>query len=244
MVTGLILISYNDMKRLETAHDTLISSVEGHSYGIMGIDIGSTDGSLEYLQERMFTMAPKYLHEVGHLLIESGIRNKEDFRDLSRCLNAGINVFMNHSEIDKIGWIHPDMDFWNEGKGKGWLQACEKYLDDHPDVAKVAPEIQPPGPIGERPGNQCPWILKREAIQAMLDKHGRVFDSAFIGCGGFEDWNLNKELMDLGYKVMIASTPVILHEGMGTRKESNTNPDQFHNANIYGQKWGTNQAPV
>lgn len=230
---GLIIVAYNDIKLLPTAYDTLIKSI-GVPFGLVGIDVGSSDGSYEFLQQRMMTFSPRDLD----LLAQFGYK-PDDLPHLSRCLNLGIEVFRRSEwAVDYVGWAHVDCDYWNDSKGKGWLEYLVNYLETHPDVGKVAPESEPhPGRLGTRLGNACPWVMPKRVIEELIAKYGFVFDPRYIYMAR-EDWALNNHIRALGYKVLIAGDegcPVINHARMGSRRDS-PNYNAILNAHYYNSQ--------
>jgi hypothetical protein len=246
-VTGIILVTCNDMPLLPNMWSSFEESMVGIPHGLICVDAGSTDGSVEFMRERCWVLGPQDFERTKPFASEHTVRKPEDFKDLSRCLNLGIDVMRKQKGVHHISHIHPDMDFMNGGKGTGWIRFLENYLKEHPDVAKVAPQIDPSPSYEERPGNQCPWVLRREAIEKLLETDGYVFDVRFLRCWGAEDWDLHKRLLNLKYKIMIApgSSPIVGHEGMGTRgRERDGAGGQAANMELYCSKWKTSGPPV
>jgi len=129
---------------------------------------------------------------------------------------------------------------------EGWLPKLVAHLKAHPEIGKLAPELtqyQNHPTLGDRDGNQCPWIMPTTALRK-IEKDHKWFDENFCGIGGMEDWDINKRIMAAGMKVSIVHSVVVEHTGMGTRAKKDTNLDALHNRRYFEQKWGNTQCPV
>ena len=230
-----ILTTYNDGENMDGLYQDLIKSFSKKvlSFGLIGVDAGSSDNSVDILERLCPVLGP---HNCDSQYVKLD-RRPEEFKDLSKALNIGIDLAM-LAGSQYICWIHPDMKFFNEGRGVGWIEAQMQYLKDNPKVGKVSPEVEPSPEFGERPGHQCPWVLTAEVIEKLKKQDGYVFDEGYQLCGGYEDWDLCKRILDLGYKVMIAGKPRISHVSMGTRKKYDNNAAARFNAGLYQHKWG------
>jgi len=99
-----------------------------------------------------------------------------------------------------------------------------------------------------RPGNSCPWIIRKKALDELLIRDGCYFDEQYEYCGGYEDWDLNRRLIDNGHKVLITTKARVKHEGMVSRKKPRkisaySNAGRA-NADRYTKKWGDTKCPV
>ena len=248
MSVGLLVCSYNDRDLSEEMYPSLLASIQPESppfgWGIVCVDAGSTDGSVDFWEGNC-----PVIHKDNMQLLGPGMLNMdgEDLKHLSKALNAGFKLMMlgdaeGKHKYDYICHIHPDMKF----PQANWLETLTKYMDDNPDVAKLAADYAslPESARTERPGNQCPWIMRVTAAQELIDDDGFIFDPGYIGIGGLEDWDINARLINLGYKVWITPTVVVEHEGMGTRKRHDTNADATANRKYYHEKWGAFSPPV
>lgn len=235
---GLILTLCNDIDLIPGFYRSLVDSMpSGYSYGLMAVDGGSYDGSVEAMKT---------------------CEVRGPFADLSRALNEGIRAYLPTSKdvlirkygempnkvdaFDYIGWIHPDMKFPVEG----WLPKMVAYLKAHPEIGKLAPELsqfKDHPDLGDREGNQCPWVMPTHVLRK-IEKDHKWFDENFKGIGGMEDWDLNKRVMEAGYKVSIVHSIYVEHQGMGTRAKKDTNLDAIHNRRYFESKWGNANCPV
>lgn len=240
MTVGLIVVNFNDLGLSQKMYPTLVNSITS-PYGLVCIDVGSEDGSREFWESKCMTLGP---HN-PEILAQFGYQ-PDDLQHLSRCINLGIDVFKRDMSVDKIGWAHVDCDYYNNGQGVGWLEYLSKYLDEHQNIGKICPPSIPhPGRLYTRPGNQCPWILSMNAINALIDKYKEVFDSRYIYMH-HEDNCVNNRLKTLGYETIIIGepdAPAINHKGEASRKNSK-NSDQIrqafsHNAQLYYEEFGT-----
>lgn len=221
----------------------------GYSWGVVVIDAGATDGSKEYMMER------------GYPVIGPA-------KGLCEALNTGINYFLgDFVEADgdcwfqdarwhSIIWVHPDMRF--ESQPDWWLRLMT-FLDDHPDVWKVGPNsYNLEGEPDDRPGNTCPWAMPVEAFKALAKDanrsypgdptyrmRGQFFDENYQRCHNYDDWDLNRRIVDLGKKVWITKQSKVWHKGMGSRGTyQDTGGWGQQNAGLYVKKWATNKSPV
>jgi len=237
MTVGLLICSYNDLELSKKMYPSLIKSMSsGIPYGIVVVDGGSTDGSIEFWKSKAPVICPD-----NHSLLNQLNANPEDLRHLSRSLNIGGKYLMGGGKYSHILHPHPDMEFPQEG----WVDVMVSYIKKQPEIAKLSADWDHLR-LGDREGNQCPWIMKTSVIEKIIKKDGYWFDPEFRGIGGSEDWDLNCRLINSGYRVTITSEAIVEHEGMGTRgqKGRDTNRDALHNRSYYVNKWGTHMSPV
>lgn len=234
MSVGILTCSYNDLDMAKGMYQSLLKSMpSGYAYGLCVVDAGSTDGSVEFWEGKTA------LIHAGNQEILDGLDAKgEDLKHLSRALNIGAEWLI-RGEASYILHIHPDMLFPQHD----WITTMVEYLQRNPDIGKLAADWTHLN-LGDREGNQCPWMMPTSVIQEVRDKYGYYFDPEFLGIGGSEDWDLNARLIQMGYRVTITSDVLVEHEGMGTRSRHDTNQDALHNRGYYVTKWGTHQSPV
>ena len=220
---GLILTLYNDMPEAKLAYGTLFPSCRVVKPSLIVVDAGSTDGGRAYFCTKMLELPHSHIH-------------------LSAALNAGIFYYL--SLVTKptyIGWIHPDMEFTQVG----WLDILISCLKLHPEVGKIGPEVRDTGKPDWRRENQCPWLTPTHILQEVLSKDGYIFDEQFKYCGGYEDWDLNRRLLGMGYQTIVTNQARVKHEGMVSRKKPRVDQPDYHkadrlNAAYYAKKWGDN----
>jgi GT2 family glycosyltransferase len=215
---GIILTTWN---LLEETRKTIVSLIQNTSnYELVVVDNASNDGTQEWIKLQGFS------------IIEL-TKNT----DLAAALNLGIRYFFNKENNDvhyDMCWIHNDMIFY-----PNWLTKLQEYFEKHPECAKVASHNMRDSLAPERPGNELPCLIRG----AVLKKIG-LYDERYIGCGGYEDWDMNKRLLNDGYIVMITPESKVFHKGMATRSLRNTDPEAQHNSHQYLLKWGNTQCPV
>ncbi|WP_167859036.1 glycosyltransferase family 2 protein [Paenibacillus cymbidii] len=224
---GLLMTTYNQLADTRNALASL-KETTAEPLGLVIVDNASTDGTVQYARQN------------GYPVIEN-VRPVS----LSTAINQGLTYLLSIPDVRYIGWIHNDMTFYPR-----WLPRLVQELEAEPQIGKLAPEsFHPHGPDladaaeqfmrehqSERyPGNACPWIMPR----AVIEKAG-LFDERFIQCGGYEDWDYNNRIIELGYRVMITRGSVVWHPAMGTRKHQDELESGRHNAGVYYEKWGTN----
>lgn len=201
-------------------------------------DNGSNDGTGDYLRG------------MGIELI--GSMHPTDY---SKILNMGLRYFMESGHYRYICAIHNDMLFFDDG----WLERLADFMERHRDVGKLSPENIPSmekafrykEQIGLltsewrddfRPGNQSPWILRREVVERV-----GLFDEGYLLCGGYEDWDYNNRILRTGYKVGITRYSHVVHFAMGTRKYDSREEAEkasLYNRSLYCQRWGTTEPRV
>lgn len=195
-------------------------------YRLLVVDNHSSDGTLDFLRE-----------------VGVDVLGNASEVSLSRALNQGIARLLGDRGIAYVLWIHNDMRFF-----RGWLSGLVAAVQ-RPEIGKLAPWNVSGDPsqydddwaarfMAERrneftPGNNCPWIMRREVLERV-----GPFDERFIKCGGYEDWDYNNRVVDCGYLVGTTGASVVWHEGMGTRKHVDNTDAARHNAAVYARKWG------
>jgi GT2 family glycosyltransferase len=238
-IPGFLITTYDDMGDLPTFWNSLMSSLpDEYAYGVLTVDAGSTDGSNDFMEK----YGPVF----------------KTYKDLSVALNKGIWEYVGdlvdgefqRKKVKYVVWLHPDMRF----PEKKWLENLVDFMETHPDMGKVHPDlVEAPG--GDRPGNQCPWIIPVDVLKRLqvevdsgnqtfpghptYKQKGKWFNEDYLLCGGREDWSLNNRIMRLGYKVWITGSSLISHRSMGTRSRKDNNWAASMNANLYFKEWGT-----
>ncbi len=158
-----------------------------------------------------------------------------DDQSLARALNEGFDHFRRQG-YDYIGWVHPDMRF----DDPEWLNSLLLEMRMWPRVGKVcAANTRDPLPAQLIDGHEQCYIIRR----SVLDEVG-LFDEGYVGIGGYEDWDLNRRIVNAGWRVCISPRARVFHAGMGTRSKRDTTADQIANGERYRSKWGTDRAPV
>lgn len=227
-VVGLVLLTWNDAENLRACLDSLADTVE--PFRLVVVDNGSTDESLD-----LVTQFSKTRGEDGATVyVPLGAAEHESFRrSLAQALNVGFGHFLNDSDVDYVGWIHPDMTFPHPD----WLGELRHMLDVHPDVAKVGAEELDPSP-GVRAGNSQCYLIRRWALE-----RAGLFDERFQACGGYEDWEHNHRLIQHG-RILIWPPARITHNAMGTRARHDNNRAALDNSQLYCELTGSSDAPV
>lgn len=235
---GIVVVTMNDLHLSKEMAPTLIPSMGDTAYNLVCVDGGSTDGSVEFWQ--------KYCQVIGKhdipALKDLGYEPHQ-LQSFAACLNLGMKSMYN--EVSCFVQLHPDMTF----PYQGWADVLADYLENHPDVGRVAADEynkQPikPGDRNERAGNNPCIMLSKVAAQALIDNDGYIYDEAYMQAGGWEDWDIHRRLMKLGFKIMITPDAVIQHPGMMTRKRPGSHIAQGKNALHYFKKFGDYKCPV
>lgn len=247
---GIVLTTFNDLDMSSVMWETLKPCLD-QSSTLCVVDAGSDDGSVEFWRK---------LSVEDHRVYVIAKREHKDVKmeHLSVALNVGLN-YLHSIGKSYLFWIHADMKF----EDSEWMDKMIAHLNRHQDYGKLSPEVYNDSvgcPNIERPGNSCPWLMHVETLLAvaglriqkggnnLLGNHTKdyfeFFNERFVGIGGREDWDLNNQVLDLGKQVMISPCARVWHEGMGTRKRRDTNPEARRNAEIYHSIYGTTAARV
>lgn len=217
--TGLLLTAYDDAHLWEKALPSLMKTYG--EFFLVCVDASPEEGKCE----RIF-----HEYQIPY--------TAHPGESLAKSLNAGIRMLA-RSGCKVVGWTHADVLY----PQPEWLMNLVGFLLMYPNCLKAAPS--PVGHIeGIHQGNMCPWVMRTCTVDRVVDEYGQLFDEGYLGIGGHEDWDLNARLIGYGGKVMLTSTSVVEHEGMGTRKLRDTVEDGGYNAVYYARKWGTSCPPV
>jgi len=218
---GLVLLTWNDAENLRTCLKTL--ALTRQPFKLCVVDNGSDAETrkllLDFTRDRVgYDGDDIIFFEPGHSLAEA--------------LNIGFGHWMSDPEIDYIGWVHPDMIFERDT----WLECLRHALDVHPDIVKVgAYELGQPRIAEPWSGNSQCYLIRKTALQQV-----GLFNEEFEACGGYEDWEHNYRLAQIG-RVMIWPDAIIRHNAMGTRSKHDNVEAGRRNADLYFQlvgQWG------
>lgn len=216
--TGIILTTFNKLDLTKTCLKSLIQNTT--DYELIVVDNMSDDGTREWLKEQNIKTI-----------------NFDEWVSVAVVLNAGIRYFFEKETNDisyDICWIHNDMTFY-----PGWLDALEKYLEDNPKCGRVASHNMRDQLAPERSGNELPFLIRGHCFKSL-----GMFDENFMGSMGYEDWDMNKRLIENDWTVMITPESRVFHTGMGTRKDIHKPDWESNNSQVYFKKWGTYDSPV
>jgi hypothetical protein len=183
-------------------------------FGLLTVDNGSNDDS------------PSMVVRYGDLL-------ERPDRSLTEALNIGFKDQMD-AGYEYIGWIHPDHVF----EYPDWLTELVAALDTHPEWAKVGCQEVVDAGSGLRAGNTQCFIVRRSALEQI-----GLFDEGYLACGGYEDWDMNRRLINGPGSVMIWPNAVVRHNAMSTRKRHDNEEAARRNAGYYQEKWGDTEPP-
>lgn len=218
MRTGIFLTTFNLLEMTKKTIASLIQNTENYDFVV--VDNNSTDGTQEWVKQQ------------GIPIIEFDKQT-----DLTVALNAGIRYFLNKDNdrfMYDVCWIHNDMTFYPQ-----WLEKLEEYFRQHEKCGKVAPHNMRDALAPERSGNELPCLIRGHLLKRI-----GFYDERYIGIGGYEDWDLNRRIINEGFTVMITPESKVYHIGMATRSLRNTNPEQEYNNHQYFLKWGDRKCPI
>lgn len=227
-MVGIFLTTYNFMEKTRACLQNLGRATE-YPHRLVVVDNASTDGTQDFV------------HSLGIELLGNPAPVH-----LTTALNQGLRHLLADPRIRYVSWIHNDMLFF-----RGWLENLVRVAL-HPESGKLAPWNVSGDPAQYddtwaarfmaqhrneyHPGNNCPWIMRREVVEQV-----GPFDERFIKCGGWEDWDYNNRVIDCGYHVGTTGASVVWHEGMGTRNHVDNSDACQYNSVVYVEKWGGRQ---
>jgi GT2 family glycosyltransferase len=220
---GLLLITKNDEENLRKMLSTLEETINYPTY-ICVADMCSTDDSPLVFIDWFESQSNPYIYDAVVLY-------RPEDESLTKTMNAGFRHIMSRQECNYIGWIHPDMEF----REASWLSELIDVLQAHPEIGKVCSyNTRDSWPMSEdlMEGQEQCYLIRR----GILFKIG-LFDEAFIGIGGYEDWDMNNRIKQEGFKVVIVPRSKVWHKGMATRERMDTTTEQIYNSEIYKKKW-------
>lgn len=232
----IILTLYHDHERALKMLDTLqLCEVPGKSQVFIA---DSTEGDLKPISHPIFVGPdPAFTHAPGYR------------ESLSATLNHGIDFAISES-YTYVAWVHPDMEFTID---PNWIMRCIETLDRTQMYGKVSPQefktlraakawkdAHSDGRGNAEPykGNACPWVMRVEDLVEIKKQLGTVFslDYKYLA---YEDWDLiNRLHVYLCKSSVILPFTVVVHEGMGTRRNHDYGDSLMENRLIYEKAWG------
>lgn len=238
-MVGFLICSYNDEALSAEMWPTLLESLEFDEatkefYDVVVVDAGSEQKTIDFWKQELNHLP----HHCKSKLITGDcdfVKNlgldAHSLKRLSVSLNVGIWWLMMIG-CEYVVHIHPDMKFFKNN----WVNELVKFADNNPKAGKIAADCVTLNQ-GTRFGNQTPWLLSKNAIVTHMAKFGRVFDPNFVELG-WEDHDFCREELTIGLCPWICGTSLVYHgEGMGTRKQRDTNPAMYYNADYFMRKW-------
>ena len=154
---------------------------------------------------------------------------------LSASLNKGFREALD-ADCEYAGWIHPDMRF----NDPAWLTGLLHEFRCWPKVAKAcAANTRDPLPETMIDAHEQCYLIRASVLREI-----GLFDEGYVAIGGYEDWDINKRIINAGYRCVLTPRAQVFHEGMATRSRRDTTLEQEKNRDRYLAKWGTLEAPV
>lgn len=246
-----ILTTFNDVDLSSKCWETLRTML-GPYRRLVVVDGGSKDESVAFWGNQQM------MHGDGdNISVVTESNYGRDLSHLSHALNEGIQFAIESHQADYVVWVHADMKFDDQE----WVDKLIQRMKQDPTIGKLHPfnfndEREDQGE--ERPGNSCPWVIETKTLlevnQWRLDQghmnrnqpedQFEFFNEGYTGIGGYEDWDLNNVILDLGYQVLITPISKVHHVGMGTRGRHDTSFNQRYNSGHYARIWGNAQPKV
>lgn len=219
---GLVMLTWDDGELLPQALRTLANTTQPHR--VVFVDNGSTDNTVAQIK------AYQQRHPESLLITppEGGGWS------LAVALNLGFDALVTMEQPPSyVGWVHPDHRFeWPD-----WLEVLVREMDANPGWAKLGAS-EANEPAEERAGNSQCYIVRLSAMEG-----AGLFDEAYEACGGYEDWDHNRRLLEYG-EVLISGEARVRHLAMSTRKRHDNVEAAKRNADHYHATWGTWEAAV
>lgn len=213
---GYFVWCWNDAELLRKALPSFRKTTDVY---LLGISNMATDGSRDVLDA--------YCDDVLSL---------DTPHSIPQCVNVGYN-HVYEKGYSYLGWIHPDMSFAQ----KGWIHPLRNTLLMHSHIGRISPyNIGKYGPAPSRriyPGAEAGCLIRRASWTEV-----GAFDERYVGCGGYEDWDIQRRFIAVGQACCITTASEMSHTHMGTRSKidhTKRHEQWTHNQGVYGSKWGT-----
>ena len=187
---------------------------------LVGISNGASDNSVRYLEQfcdLTITMMGRY--------------------SIAQCVNLGYQKLYDAGAA-YMGFIHPDMRFVQDG----WVEPLKDALDTYPQIAKISPQ-------NTREDIPEQWLLKKliypgaeagQLMQRRIWSDIGPYDEQYIGCGGYEDWDMQQRIVEKGLACCMHSESKVWHAHAGTRmkvNEGERNEQWALNQQVYHNRW-------
>lgn len=176
---------------------------------------------MEDIRRSMFGEEPQFV------IVDGAMQD----RNLSAALNAGLATARECGR-DFVFWAHPDMQF----RQPNWHIPLMRILDTKRSVMKIC-AANTRDAVAQQPR------LDQEQAWMVRTCDPLVFDTEFIGIGGYEDWWQSYEIIASGYLVLVTPESQVWHAGMGTRKLRDTTAEQQHNNGVFCKRLGNDDNP-
>lgn len=245
-LVGFFLPVLNNIDLIEGMYHSFVRSMPiGYPFGLIALDGGSTDGTLEFLQANMVTYSnritstekiPEDITGLCKLTEEVAIRM------LLGNYNKSQNVFKGEQDFGYIGYLHSDMDFMTEGWVKLLVSECKK--DDN--IGIIGPRTEQSETMEQRVkfGNVHPMIMPVRVLKDHYRHFGCFVDPELYFQVGYCDWDLQlRSMTKLGYKSLIYRDAFVRHPMCGTRPtlhkaDPQRNKAFEYNRDYWCNKWG------
>ena len=117
MDTAVVILNWNGLKMLQTYLPSLIARTTGEGAFIVVADNGSTDGSVDWLQE--------HFPDVRTLVF-----------DRNYGFTGGYNRALREIDADYYVLLNSDVDV-----SEGWLEPLVTFMEEHPEVGVCQPKV-------------------------------------------------------------------------------------------------------
>ena len=239
-VVGLFMPCYNNAGIVDGAVDSLVAGMpEGYPFGLVFMDAGSTDGTLDRIRTRPFPVLGPYPLGTKSHRFNAAAEQWLGKWDGSK--------FQNQERVGYLGFIHTDAVYNIQ---VGWLKVLTDLCEADPKVGCVGPWHSPVPPVGteEYSWNPPLFIVPVRVIVESYRRYGWWIDPVYWDGVSFCDWDMHRRFMgEMGLKTLICKRSRIIHTGVGSRNTLSRTPEwqkrdadnrQHHNA-----RWKTEHHP-
>ena len=238
-VVGIFLPVLNNRQLIEKCLASLAASMpDGYLFGIVVVDGGSKDGTVEYCRDYGIQCLGNHLPDDEWPWQTSGLCKDTPNACIEALLGKHIkaeNRFEFEDLYSHICWIHSDMTFPQHG----WLGSLVDHYDAHPNYGILGPKTQQYEGMaeGDREGNVAPFIISVDKLKKHYQKYGWFYPPDRWFCVGYCDWEMHHRFMSFGWKSMVTSKVYVDHAMLGTRQGLHQQaPKERHDAFTYNKE--------
>ena len=237
---GLFMPCWNNRDVIEQTVQSLVAMPERYPFGLVAIDGGSTDGTVEYLTA------------AGVPVVSLAQPRKNLMNEMAELwlgkYDRLADMFSREDRVGYLGFVHTDADY---GVDPSWLSklVAECWSDSKIGCVGPAYDDQTQAlPEGLHVAN-CPiFVIPVPVVKALYRRHGWWIDPNYWSGTSYCDWDMQWHLKELGYLSVVSTWSRIKHFCQGTRAKLWVDEPDFRrrddeNRVYYHSKWPAGVSP-